>query len=164
MRPHLRTVGRLGCLAMLLAAASCGESVDPLIERLATAPLPDGAVEVARENRDGDFERGPEASVEYTLPVPLVEACPGALDRYLAADYTLTEFVDERDPITDPTSWCAAELQEDTADGLPQTNIVALAYPPDSEARYPSDGIYVTVSTRGNDPAAGSSILRLSAG
>lgn len=147
----------------ILVTAGCGSSADPLVERLAAAPRPDGAVEVSSESADGDFERGPRASADYSLPDPLAEACPDVLTLYLDAGYTLTDYVDEPDPITDPQTWCADEL-DPPGTGPPPNNVIAIAYPPDSEARYPSDGIYLTlVAGRDGDPNPDGTLLRISA-
>lgn len=163
-----RTVSRLASSVAsalaVLAVAGCSSSADPLVDRLTAAPLPDGAVEVASDERDGDFERGASASVDYSLTAPLAEACPEVLSLYAEAGYTLTDYVDEPDPITDPPAWCATEL-EPTADGTAVTDVIAIAYPPDEESRYSVDGIVLAfLAGRAGDPNPDGTLLRLTAG
>lgn len=157
------TFSLAGALA-ILAAAGCSSSADPLVDRLTAAPLPDGAVEVASDERDGDFERGASASVDYSLPTPLAESCPEVLSLYTEAGYTLTDYVDEPDPITDPPAWCATEL-EPTAYGTAVTDVIAIAHAPGEESRYSVDGIVlVLLAGRAGDLNPEGTLLRLTAG
>lgn len=148
-------------LTVVGVLCGCGESAEPLVERLAAAPVPSDAVEVARDERDGDFERGPEASVDYVLPRPVAATCPEVLTAMLDDGYELTDFVDEPDPITDPAAWCAAEL---AADGDFVTPI-AIAYAADEESRFPVDGITLAFITGGDGtPDPDGTLLRLTTG
>lgn len=148
---------------VLLAVAGCSTSATPLVQRLAEAPVPQGAVLVAGEQADGNFELGPSASLDYSLTAPLAEACSQTLSLYAEAGYALTDWVDAPDVITDPESWCAQELQP--ADGISVPNVIAIAYPPDVESRYSIDGIVLTlIAGRDGQRNPGGTVLRMSAG
>lgn len=160
-RLSLVRVPRLLVLATVGVLVGCGDPSAPLVERLDAAPIPSDAMEVTRAQRDGDFERGPEASVDYALPRPVSETCPEVLTALLDDGYELIDFVDEPDPITDPAAWCDAEL---AAEGELVTP-VAIAYAPDEESRFPADGITLAFITGGEgNPDPDGTLLRLTTG
>lgn len=159
----MRRAGVVLIAMSLSGLVGCGASAESVVERLGAAPLPAGASEISRESRDGDFERGPEASAEYSWPTPFDQACPELLGGYVDADYEITKYVGSPEVITDPGRWCADQLETEGKQAIPA--IIVIVYPPGENSRYPSDGVYATLTPgRPADPYPDGTHLRLSAG
>jgi len=136
-----RSAAVLAAVTLLGVAACSDQSAAPLVQRLEAAPVPEGAVEVDRQDRDGDFERGPTATLQYSLPSPLPAACPELLRGFIDADYTLFQYVEPSPAIADPEAWCEAQAQ------TPLPDDIAVAFPPGVDTEYLSDG-FTAVRTK----------------
>lgn len=148
----------------LLGVAACGASAAPLVERLESAPLPEGAVKISGEARDGDFERGPHAELEYSLAAPLSEVCLELLAQYLAGEYTLVEYVGSA-AITNPDTWCAEQLDPTVDDSVNELALIVVVFPPGASTGYSTDGFSAILTrARADDPHPKGTHLRLSSG
>ena len=135
-----RSAAVLAAVTLLGVAACSDQSAAPLVQRLEAAPVPEGAVEVDRQDRDGDFERGPTATLENSLPSPLPAACPELLRGFIDADYTLFQYVEPSPAIADPEAWCEAQAQTPLPDDVATSDIIAVVFPPGVDTEYLSDG------------------------
>lgn len=132
----------------LIGTAGCGaanKSGAPLMRRLQAVPVPAAAVRVSEEHRDGDFERGPSAALEYSLPSPLQLACPALLGSYVQAGYRLFDFAEKPEPIVGLAAFCAREIAK-RSPGAVQPSVIAIAYPPAVATGHPRDGLSVVLT------------------
>jgi len=143
--PRRRRVVAGAFTIALFAVAACSTSAAPLVDRVESAPLPDGAVEMSREVTDGSFDMGPSAELEYSLDSPLKAVCPELLSLYLADGYTMEEYVSKA-AITDPDTWCAQQISVATSDDSLYTLVlIVVVFPPGVDTGYSVDGFSVVL-------------------
>lgn len=144
--PRVRNAGRrvpllvlfLGCLA----TGCTGQPAAPLLASLNEAPVPADATRMSEQHRDGDFERGPSAEVEYSVPTTFNRACQDVLGALVREGYRLFDFSEDPQPVGDTATFCETEAA-DLSPGSSTPSVIAMAFPPGESTRYASDGIGV---------------------
>lgn len=113
-----------------------------------------GAVVTHTEQSDRNFEQGPRARLEMTVPLIPSLACRAVINAYLTAGYYVEGAIgydtDGRmldngrvGPITDSQAWCA--MQDNRVSDV-------RAYPPNRPRKDPSDGFSTVIKPADGNP------------
>lgn len=149
----------------MLVLASVTACSDAVAEKVASVPVPAGAV-LVEEEHSFHGERGAQATRAYSLPSRVAESCPTAVGRLLDAGYLLKEASATRTRIRDAAGWCATTIAAERAaygaNSLVDVGGAAYEAGPDEETA-PVLFSFVLLPPRPTDPYPAGTLLRLQA-